>query len=169
MFARKNAHHHQVAYVTNDIIRAIALFEKHYANPGFFLFNNVATGAAKPGDPEFRIALSHVNGVEIELIEPVGDTAPLFSDGLPQGPELEIRFHHVAIRIDGPIENWEAHVASIDTAQHPIVYRGSLGEDLRYIYTDERSRIGHYVEHVWMSPRVLEQIAAARPSFPPRG
>jgi hypothetical protein len=60
-------------------------------------------------------------------------------------------------------------VASINTAQHPIVYRGSLGEDLRYIYTDERSRIGHYVEHVWMSPRVLEQIAAARPSFPPSG
>ena len=168
MFARQNAHHHQVAYVTNDITRAIALFEKDYANPGFFLFNNVATGAAKPGDPELRIALSHVNGVEIELIEPIGDTAPLFSDDLPQGLELEIRFHHIAIRIDGPIENWEAHLASIDTAQHPIVYRGSLGEDLRYIYTDERSRIGHYVEHVWMSERVLGQIAAARPSFPPR-
>jgi hypothetical protein len=169
MFARENAQHHQIAYVTNDLDRAIALFKSEYAMPGFFVFNNVDTGAAKPGDAELRIALAHVNGVEIELIEPVGDTAPLFKAPLKAGPELEIRFHHVAIRINGPIENWDVHAASIDTVEHPIVYQGALGDDLRYFYTDERSRLGHYVEHVWMSPTVLEQIAAVRPKFPMGG
>jgi hypothetical protein len=166
MFARENARHHQVAYVTNDLDAAIKLFEQDYAAPGFFVFNNVATGAARLGEPELRIALAHVNGVEIELIEPVGDSAPLFKAPLKPGPELHIDFHHVAIRIEGPIENWERHAASIDTVRHPIVYHGGLGEDLRYFYTDERDRLGHYVEHVWMSPGVLAQIAAARPRFP---
>jgi hypothetical protein len=167
MFARDNAHHHQIAYVTNDIDQAIELFKRDYAAPGFFKFNNFAAGAAKPGTPELWIAIAHVNGVEIELIEPVGDTAPLFKAPLKPGPELDICFHHIAIRIDGPIENWHAHAASIDTVKHKIVFEGGLGEDLRYFYTNELGRLGHYVEHVWMSPGMLAQVGAARPSFPP--
>jgi hypothetical protein len=166
MFARANAHHHQIAYVTNDLDRAVALFERDYGAPGFFVFSNVGTGAATPGGPELRIALSHVGGVEIELIEPLGDTAPLFKDPLAEGPALDVRFHHVAIRIGGPVENWEAHAASIDTAAHPIVFHGRMGEDLRFFYTDERSRIGHYVEHVWMSETLLGQLRAAIPQYP---
>jgi hypothetical protein len=169
MFARPNAHHHQVAYVTNDLDRAVALFEREYAAPGFFVFDNVSTGAATPGGPRLRIALSNVGGVEIELIEPIGDTAPLYQEVLSPGPELQIRFHHVATRIDRPIENWEAHAASIDTVAHPIAIQGQMGDDLRFLYTDERSRIGHYVEHVRMSPAILEQLGAAVPHFPPKG
>ena len=59
--------------------------------------------------------------------------------------------------------------AAIDTASHPIVYQGALGEMLRYFYTDERPTLGHYVEHVWMSPDLLAQLAAAIPTYPPQG
>jgi len=166
MFARANAHHHQVAYVTNDLDRAVALLERDYGAPGFYVFTNVGTGAGKPGEPELRIALSLIGGVEIELIEPIGDTAPLFKEVLSGGSALDIRFHHVAIRIDGPIENWTAHAASIDPEQHPIVFQGQLGDDLRFFYTDERPRLGHYVEHVWMSPAILGQLRAAIPRYP---
>jgi hypothetical protein len=169
MFARPDARHHQIAYVTNDLDRATALFERDYGAPGFFVFSNVDSGASKPGDPELRIALAHVGGIEIELIEPIGDTAPLFKAALTDGPDLDIRFHHVAIRIEGPIANWEAHVASLDFAEHPIVFEGGLGDQLRFFYTDERSRIGHYVEHVWMGPALLAQIAAVRPCYPAKG
>ncbi len=166
MFARPSAHHHQIAYVTNDLDRAMVLFERDYGAPGFFAFSNLESGAAKPGDPNLRIALAHINGIEIELIEPIGDTAPLFSAPLAPGPGLDIRFHHVAIRIEGPIVNWDAHAASIDTRTHPIVFEGGLGDDLRFFYTDETARIGHYVEHVWMSPTMLAQIDAVRPRYP---
>ena len=158
MFALPNTRHSQVAYVTNNLDAAAALLEKQYGLAGFYKFDT--TGVAQPGDPQLRIGLARVGGVEIELIEPQGSASNLFSAA------LSIRFHHVAIRIDGALENWQRHRAAIDTASHPIVYQGALGEMLRYFYTDERPTLGHYVEHVWMSPELLAQLAAAIPTYP---
>ncbi len=174
MFARPDARHHQIAYVTNDLDAAVALFERDYGAPGFFVFSNVGSGAHQPGEPELRIALSHVGGNEIELIEPIGDTAPLFKDALVKqaggdASGLVIRFHHTCIRIDGGIDNWHAHAASIDTARHPIVFSGAMGDDLRFFYTDETSRLGHYVEHVWMSPAIMAQMRSLIPHYPALG
>jgi hypothetical protein len=166
MFARINANHQQLAYVTNDLDQAVALFEREYQIPGFFVFTNTETIAVSGDDPHLRIALANVNGVEIELIEPVGGGDAMFSEVLPKTPGLHVIFHHVATRIFGSIENWDAYVASIDTEAHKIVYRGELGDMLRFLYTDERAHIGHYVEHVWMSTDLLEQMHAAVPRFP---
>jgi len=166
MFARPNSRHSQIAYVTNDIEAAARVFEDQYGAPGFYHFSNVGPGVEIGGGPQLKIALARVGGVEIELIEPIGETAPLFKDVLPAGSGLAIRFHHVAIRIDGSKENWEAHAASIDRARHPVVFEGSLGDDLRFFYTDERATLGHYVEHVWMSPQLFAQVTAATPSYP---
>jgi len=166
MFARPNAQHSQVAYVTNDIDAAVRTFEERFGALGFYQFSNVGPDGQIGNGPQLKIALSRIGGIEIELIEPIGDTAPLFKDVLPEGPELAIRFHHVAIRIVGPIENWEAHAASIDRSKHPVVFEGSLGDDLRFFYTDERDAIGHYVEHVWMSPALFGQVSAATPTYP---
>lgn len=169
MFARPNSQHSQVAYVTNDIEAAARLLEERYGGPGFYHFSNVGSGVDIAGGPQLKIALARVGGVEIELIEPIGDTAPLYKDVLPGGAELTIRFHHLAIRIDGPIENWEAHVASIDYELHPVVFEGSIGDDLRFFYTDEREALGHYVEHMWMSAGMLAQVTEMTPTYPPQG
>lgn len=166
MFARPNSQHSQVAYVTNDIEAAARTFQEVYGAPGFHHFSNVIPGMEIGGGPQLKIALARVGGVEIELIEPIGDTAPLFSEVLPDGPELAIRFHHIAIRIDGEKDNWEAHSASIDKDKHRIVFEGAMGEDLSFFYTDERATLGHYVEHVWMSPRLYAQLTAATPAYP---
>jgi len=37
---------------------------------------------------------------------------------------------------------------------------------LRYIYTDERETLGHFIEHVWMSPELLAQMRAVVPRYP---
>ena len=165
MFALPNARHSQVAYVTNDLDAAASLLEEQYSVPGFYKFDT--TGVAQPGDPQLRIGLARVGGVEIELIEPQGSATNLFSDALPRGgAELAIRFHHVAIRIDGALENWERHRSAIETAGRRIAYQGALGDMLRYFYTDERATLGHYVEHVWMSAELLAQLAGAIPTYP---
>ncbi len=147
MFARPNSHHSQIAYVTNDLAAAMARLTADYGTPGFFEMSNIQPGEDPAGKPVLKIALALVGGVDVELIEPVGDTAPLFSDVLPDGEGLAIRFHHIAARIDGPLSNWDAHVA--------------------YIYTDERATLGHYVEHVWMSPDLLAQMRGIVPAYPP--
>lgn len=166
MFARPNANHSQVAYVTNDIAAAAALIEAQFGAPGFFIFSNDQPGMDEMGGARLKIGLTRIGGVEIELIEPIGDTAPLFSDVLPPGDGLMLRFHHICSRVDGPIENWEAYASSIDTDAHPVVFAGALGDDLRFFYTDERATLGHYLEHVWMAPALLAQMMSATPTFP---
>ncbi len=168
MFARPNARHSQIAYVTNDLDAAIEMFKREFGAPGFFVFTNAQPGMAQSDGAQLRIALTLIGGVEIELIEPIGETAPLFSAVLPESAELVVRFHHVAQRIEGPIENWNAHVSALDASVHPVAWTGEQGDDLRYMYTDERATLGHYVEHVWFSPALLAQMQAAVPSFPPR-
>lgn len=163
MFVRANSQHSQLAYVTNDLDRAMAALKHAYDVPGFFEMTNVRPGHDAATMPVLKIALAVVGGVEIELIEPVGENAPMFSDSLPAGKDLAIVFHHVATRVDGPLANWDAHVASLDFANHPVVFQGEMGDMLRYMYTDERPTLGHYVEHVWMSPELLSQMRGLVP------
>lgn len=169
MFARPNAIHSQVAYVTNDIEAAAALLQEQYGAPGFFIFSNVQPGMEQASKERLKIGITRIGGVEFELIEPIGDTAPLFSDVLPKGDGLVLRFHHICSRIEGSIENWKAYSASIDTKVHPIVFSGEMGEDMQFFYTDERKTLGHYVEHIWYSDRMLERVLAATPTYPPAG
>ena len=75
MFARPNSQHCQVAYVTNNLDAAMATLKDAYGTPAFFEFSNVQPGEDPVGKPVLNIALANVNGVEIELIEPVGDMA----------------------------------------------------------------------------------------------
>ena len=56
-------------------------------------------------------------------------------------------------------------MASIGSEQHPVIWSGSLGDVMRFAYTDERALLGHYVEHVWMHADLRAQIAGAIPVY----
>jgi Glyoxalase/Bleomycin resistance protein/Dioxygenase superfamily len=168
MFARPKATHSQIAYVTNDMDRALAVFRDDYDVPFFYVFANDAPGLTQSDGAQLKIALALVGDVEIELIEPLEGTAPLFSAPFPTDGSFAIRFHHVAYRITGALKDFEAHMASIDPARHPVVWQGAMGDLMRYAYTDERATLGHYVEHVWMHPNLLAQMSGMIPSFPVR-
>jgi hypothetical protein len=166
MFARPSAIYSQTAYVTNDMEQALAVFREQYDVSSFYVFANDAPGMVQSDGAQMKIALALVGGVEIELIEPLGDTAPMFSAPLPNDGSFAIRFHHVAYRIEGDLSDFEAHMASIDTEKHPVIWSGSMGDVMRFAYTDERAVLGHYVEHVWMHPELRAQLAGAIPVFP---
>ncbi len=166
MFARPSAIYNQTAYVTNDMEQALAVFREQYDVSSFYVFANDAPGMVQSDGAQMKIALALVGGVEIELIEPLGDTAPMFSAPLPNDGSFAIRFHHVAYRIEGDLSDFEAHMASIDPEKHPVIWSGSMGDVMRFAYTDERAVLGHYVEHVWMHPELRAQLAGAIPVFP---
>ena len=166
MFARPSAIYSQTAYVTNDMEQALVVFRDQYDVPSFYVFANDAPGMVQSDGAQLKIALALVGGVEIELIEPQGDTAPMFSAPLPSDGSFAIRFHHVAYRVEGDLSDFEAHMASIDPEKHPVIWSGSMGDVMRFAYTDERAALGHYVEHVWMHPELWAQLAGAIPVFP---
>ena len=165
MFAKPSAIYSQTAYVTNDMQQALAVFRDHYDVTSFYVFANDAPGMVQSDGAQLKIALAVVGGVEIELLEPQGDTAPLFSALLPDDGSFAIRFHHVAYRVEGDLSDFEAHMASIGSEQHPVIWSGSLGDVMRFAYTDERALLGHYVEHVWMHADLRAQIAGAIPVY----
>ena len=165
MFAKPSAIYSQTAYVTNDMQQALAVFRDHYDVTSFYVFANDAPGMVQSDGAQLKIALAVVGGVEIELIEPQGHTAPMFSAPLPSDGSFAIRFHHIAYRIEGDLSDFEAHMASIDSEKHPVIWSGSLGDVMRFAYTDERALLGHYVEHVWMHADLRAQIAGAIPVY----
>ena len=142
MFAVPNARHSQVAYVTNDLDGAAALLEKEYGIPGFYKFDTSAV--AQPGDPQLRIGLARVGGVEIELIEPLGDTPSVFAGVVPRDRTklaqassswIHLRRdtierppagssctagHHRAGRDGAMVERRQRRVRQVEDLEHPV-------------------------------------------------
>lgn len=168
MFSRPAARHSQNAYVTNDLDRALQIWRDDYGVPEFHIFKNDAPGLVASPDYRMTIALANVGGLEIELIEPAGAQAPLHAEVLPDDGRFAMRFHHAALRIDGALADFDAQMASLDRAKHPVVWEGAMGEVMRFAYTDERARLGHYLEHVWFDAGFYQQMAAAIPVYPAR-
>jgi Glyoxalase/Bleomycin resistance protein/Dioxygenase superfamily len=165
MFPRPHARHSQIAYVTTDMEQALAVWRDEFDVPEFYVFTNDAPGLEASHPYRLKIALANVGGMEIELIEPLDGNA-MYSDPLPKDGSFAMRFHHICMRIAGPLANFEAHLASLDKDKHPVVYSGAMGDLMRYAYTDERRALGHYIEHVWFDDEFYSGMAAAIPSYP---
>lgn len=165
MFSRPKATHSQNAYVTSDLDRAMAIWRDDFGVSRFHVFENDAPGLISSPEYRMTIALANVGGVEIELIEPSPGQAPLHAEILPTDGSFAMRFHHAALRIDGDLSDFEAYMASLNPATHPVLWRGELGDVMRFAYTDERATLGHYLEHVWFDPAMYEQMAAAIPVY----
>ncbi len=165
MFPRPNARHSQNAYVTNDLDHALAIWREEFDVPSFHVFTNEGPGLEASHPYRLKIALANVAGTEIELIEPLDGNA-MYSDPLPKDGSFAMCFHHVCLRIAGPLANFEAHLASIDPVSHPVVYSGGMADLMRFAYTDERTTLGHYVEHVWFDADFYAQMSDAIPVYP---
>jgi hypothetical protein len=168
MFPRLNAQHSQIAYVTTDLDQALAVWRDEFDVPAFHVFTNDMEGLVSSHPFQLRIALANVGGIEIELIEPLHGSAPLHAEPLPTDGSFAMCFHHVAMRIEGTLEDFNAHMASLDPVLHPVAWTGSFADLMRYAYTDERATLGHYVEHVWFDAGFYAQLAAAIPVYPAR-
>ena len=166
MFSRPKARHSQNAYVTNDLDRALSIWRDDYGVPEFYVFENDTPGLVSSPEYRMKIALANVGGLEIELIEPLPGLAPMHAEVLPQDGSFAMCFHHAALRVDGELGDFEEYMASLDSAAHPVVWSGGLGDLMRYTYTDERATLGHYLEHVWFDAGMYEQMASAIPVYP---
>jgi hypothetical protein len=153
----------QVAYVTNDMERALGVFRDRYGIPSFAVLENRFDAVVDevPGRMALRIALANVDGVQVEVIEDIGSSFDLYTEPLPDDGTFQIAFHHVCITIPGGIENWERHLAEL--GDRPHYYRAHVGEGARVIYTDERAQLGHYIEHAWFGPEITKMMAETIP------
>jgi len=157
----------QLAWITPDIDRSMAQFRDQYRVPEFLVMevNFPAEVFGQKGDMHLRVALANVDNMQLELIQPLGGGVDrLYRDVLPKDGSHANVFHHVCVRIDGPLEEWDKHIAGL-APDMPIAFTGDLGPDARVVYTDQRATLGMYVEHVWFGEETAANMAASVPAY----
>jgi catechol 2,3-dioxygenase-like lactoylglutathione lyase family enzyme len=91
----------------------------------------------EPSTARAKLAFFRLGGVQIELIEPIGEPST-WKDQLDRhGDSL----HHIAFRIDGMRDT----LASLDAKGLPLVQRGEFTGG-RYAYVDGSAQLGTILE-----------------------
>lgn len=159
----------QVAWVTPDLDRSLVQFRSLYGVPDFLVMEQTfpASVFGREGEISLRIALANVDAMQLELIQPLGGNDSIYRDVLPAGGAHANVFHHVCVKVYGPLCAWDAHIAALGPHQ-PVVYSGDVGPDARFVYTDERATLGMYLEHVWFGEETEARMTSAVPTYTSR-
>jgi hypothetical protein len=143
----------QIGYVTADIQTAMSDFRDHYGVAEFLCYDKAMEMTTPRGTNavELRLAFAFIKDIQIELIQPLGGDVEIYTDVL-NAAHSTVAFHHIAVRVQGDMGQWERCRAAIGTAERPLALEGAVGDDVRFAYSDERERLGHYIEYLWYSP-----------------
>jgi Glyoxalase/Bleomycin resistance protein/Dioxygenase superfamily len=147
----------QLSYITRDLDAAIAHCRETLGITDFAISQTPAAviSGGKRQVLEVRAAIANYGRHQFELIEPVSGPIHHYENVLGPGSGL-INFHHVAIAVRGPWENWLATVAEIEASGDEIAFihppeppeKPMVG----FCYVDTRARLGHYTEYLWWDP-----------------
>jgi hypothetical protein len=138
----------QQGYVTTDTERAVALYRERFGVSDWLIFDTSTVSA----DSHMLVALAWVGATQIELIQPLGDTPPLYAGLLPRDEEFAIRFHHMGYLTEDPAHQ-AALVAEVERQHLPIATRREGSGVVDLIYADFRPVLGHYCEFVLAYPK----------------
>jgi len=157
----------QMAWVTPDLDASLSQFGTLYGVPAFYQmevdFPAVVFGES--GNMTVRLALANVDNIQLEIIQPVGGGINrIYRDALPADGSHANVFHHVCVKVEGSLADWDAYVAKLGP-DRPIVYIGDAGPEVRFLYTDDRAALGIYVEHIWRSAALDAAMDEAVPTF----
>jgi len=130
--------HVQIAYVTNDIERAVEVFRKRY---GISEFASLAGRIADDSPMNVRVAWA--GGTMYEIIEATGPAAQFYNARLPEG-EFAIRHHHFA-HIVQDREAWSALMAELAMEGIDIVFEKHRQGFMRFCYV-KAPDLDHYLE-----------------------
>lgn len=134
------------AYVTHDLEfgkrRLAAMFGVKECMIYPELDIGVPGGTAKIG---FAVAVSH--GMQLEVIQPLGDMDGVYRQALPDDP-ADIVFHHFASKVESEDE-WQMVLDAAQNHGFEVVVDGGQEFGSRYIYLDTRAQLGHMLEFIW--------------------
>jgi hypothetical protein len=157
----------QIAWVTPDIEHSLSQFREMYRVQDFYRMDLdfPARVFGESGPMKLKMALANVDNIQLELIQPTGGGIDrIYRDVLPADGSHANILHHVCIKIEGTLADWDDHVSRLGSSR-PVVYVGDAGPDVRFLYTDDRPTLGVYVEHLWRSPSVDAAMNAAIPTY----
>lgn len=129
----------QIAYASNDVERAAALFRDRFGTGAFTILD-------PPGDL-MRIGLAYAGEMMIEVIQPLNDPTGLYANWIAGIDGFALRHHHCGILVD-TAEELAAIRSTHLAAGSAIATEGSLPGALDFLYVDTTPLLGHYLEYV---------------------
>ncbi|MDR3687768.1 MAG: VOC family protein [Fimbriimonas sp.] len=133
----------QVAIAVQDIERAIEHYSALLGQPRPNIIETepgsevAMTYRGAPSNARALLAFFDLGGVQLELIQPIGDDSA-WAEGLREGGET---VHHLAFWT----ENMRADKDALEMQSVPMIQRGDMGEG-QYAYFDGRARFGAMIE-----------------------
>jgi hypothetical protein len=133
--------HFQIAYNTNDMDQAVALFTERY---GIKEFRRL--GGPTPSGGQVRMEIGWAGGVMYELIWAEGPGSEVFRVGLPES-RFAIRPHHLGYHVPTQ-EAWDAVLDEVERTGRKIVHKTHVPGFLQAIIVDD-PELGHFLEYIF--------------------
>lgn len=144
----------QLSYITRDLDAAIAHCRDALGIEHFHLSQSPAE-VLSGGERQVlvvRAAIANYGRHQFELIEPVSGPIHHYQNVLGEGSGL-INFHHVAIAVRGPWEQWLKTFSEIEASGDEVAFvhppEPPETPMVAFCYVDTRARLGHYTEYLW--------------------
>lgn len=147
----------QIAYVSDDLERATAWFERTLGARGFdhngttTLHDAIVDGEVAD-EWSIESAGTMLGEVNLEIIRPVGGAVDMYREVIVPGAPAT--FHHYGVEVD----SWEEAEAAREAMGVPWKTRGYTPGVVEFGYVDLRPTIGHYVEFMRLDPATIEII-----------
>jgi catechol 2,3-dioxygenase-like lactoylglutathione lyase family enzyme len=140
--------HFQVAYATNDIDRACALFRDRLGIREFRrLEGNLPAGGG------IRVELAWVGSTMYELLTASGPGSDIYVDRLPPD-SFAVKHHHLGFLIHDQAQ-WDALEADAARIGMPLLGKRNNAGFLQSCFVDV-PELGHYFEYLFPEPAGIE-------------
>jgi hypothetical protein len=141
------AEHFEIAYATNDLDRARAVFADRLGITQF-----APLGGALPEGGEIEILLGWAGGVMYELLSASGPGSAVYMERLPTD-RFAVQHHHLGYLIHDAVE-WAGLEAEIARRGWTIRVDANIEGFMRQKFV-EVPELGHLLEYLWPEPAGL--------------
>jgi hypothetical protein len=145
----------QIAYVTNDLRRAVSMFQAEQGVAELAIFDDFTLDVDGDRRAVINVALAYVGETQLEIIEPVSGEVDLYRTWLPE--EFALRHHHFCHRLDSVAE-LDALRSEYERRGYGIPLTASLGAT-RLFYADTTTLLDHYQEYAWIDEEAEKFMA----------
>jgi hypothetical protein len=145
--------HFQVAYVTNDVERAVEVFRRRFGVRAFRENDNELPGGTKVG-----VRSVWIGAMMYEICYGAGPGMELYTDWAPPGGDFVLRFHHFGYLIPDEAA-WAALERQIEQGGWTVRTRSDIPGFFRGCYV-EAPELGHFLEFVLPRAGLLERLNA---------
>lgn len=142
------AEHFQIAYATNDIDRAVALFGERYGVREFHRLE----GPLRDGG-RIRVELAWAGPLMVELMTASGPGSAIYMSRLPASDGFVLRHHHLGYLVQSAAE-WDALMGEVARRGLSLAHESETEGLMRSCFVDA-PELGHYLEYILPAPRGL--------------